>query len=217
MMATLPLCTYTFFTDAQCSSYVATHYPRAAKAYKGLRAGAFRADLFRYVLLYTQGGIWLDIPYGPGHGLQRVEQLIPNGADLVCSIDEPHPRRGLYQGFIAAKRGNPILRTAIEDVIARVAGKKGAAERSNLGMTGPVALRHACERVLGRKVLAGVNAADTSEGRVTVLAYRFTGHPSKGASGIVDAHGAQLIDTRAAEDYERSRLEPHYSTMRVRT
>lgn len=56
---------YRFFDDTAMDAFVKEHGPkvdgRVWEAYKRLAVGAARADLWRYLLMYVWGGIYLDV------------------------------------------------------------------------------------------------------------------------------------------------------------
>jgi mannosyltransferase OCH1-like enzyme len=53
---------YKFYTDDEAASFLETHFPpEILEAYKTLRPGAFKADLFRYCVLLIHGGVYADV------------------------------------------------------------------------------------------------------------------------------------------------------------
>ena len=56
--------TYRFYDDADCRDFIEGNYgPQLVDAYNQINPiyGAARADLFRYMVIYKTGGVWLDI------------------------------------------------------------------------------------------------------------------------------------------------------------
>lgn len=65
------------FDDADCRSYIKDNYEEdVLDAYDRLVPGAFKADLWRYCVLYKTGGIYLDIKFQcePGFSLLELTQ-----------------------------------------------------------------------------------------------------------------------------------------------
>lgn len=51
-----------FFSDEASGEFLETHFPPEVKeAYDALTAGAFKADLFRYCVLFIYGGVYADV------------------------------------------------------------------------------------------------------------------------------------------------------------
>src|SRR5687767_14781210 len=50
-----------FYDERSAEEYIARHAgPRALEAFRLCAFGAMQADLFRYVALLAEGGIWMD-------------------------------------------------------------------------------------------------------------------------------------------------------------
>jgi mannosyltransferase OCH1-like enzyme len=55
---------YHFYDDNQCREYIKDNFNKdVLHAFDKLIPGAFKADLWRYCILYKKGGIYLDIKY----------------------------------------------------------------------------------------------------------------------------------------------------------
>ncbi len=58
-------CIHYLFNDADCREFIAREYPPdVLMAYDLLIPTAFKADLWRYCVLYKYGGVYLDVKYG---------------------------------------------------------------------------------------------------------------------------------------------------------
>ena len=63
---------FSLFDDDECADFIRNNFEEDVyQAYQTLVPGAFKADLWRYCVLYINGGIYLDIKYRcvPGHNL----------------------------------------------------------------------------------------------------------------------------------------------------
>lgn len=85
--------------------------------------GAARADLFRYLIIYKYGGLYLDIK----SCVKSYIPEMPENADMwVSGWDKkahPHlfPETGEYQNwYIYARKGSPILKDIIEGIIDNI-------------------------------------------------------------------------------------------------
>lgn len=58
-------CIHYLFNDADCLEFIAREYPPdVLMAYQSLIPTAFKADLWRYCVLYKYGGVYLDVKLG---------------------------------------------------------------------------------------------------------------------------------------------------------
>ena len=57
---------YFLFDDNDCLEFIKNNYDEnVLNAYNSLIPGAYKADLWRYCILYKKGGLYLDIKYRP--------------------------------------------------------------------------------------------------------------------------------------------------------
>ena len=137
---------YTFYSDAAALRFVEAHAaPSEVQAYRSVRMGAQKADLFRLVALRYAGGVYADADTELRHPLRS---FVPAGASAVV---------GRFWGseFMAFEPGHPLLARALQRVSANVlrqvrwirAGNRTAHCKSPhscvLQVTGPMALRDA--------------------------------------------------------------------------
>jgi hypothetical protein len=106
---------YHLFDDAMCEAFIAEHFEAdVLAAFRKLKPGAFKADLWRYCIMYQKGGIYLDIKFRcvpPFTLLQLVESEHYVRDRQVCGIS------GIYQGLMVQAAGNPTLWRAIRCIV----------------------------------------------------------------------------------------------------
>jgi mannosyltransferase OCH1-like enzyme len=77
------------YDDADCREFIATEYGGdVLEAYDQLVPGAYKADLWRYCVLYKTGGIYLDIKFRCEPGFSLLE-LTDDNETFV--LDRPYP------------------------------------------------------------------------------------------------------------------------------
>lgn len=149
-----------FYDEGECAAFiyeeygqeVLDYYLRISKDY-----GAARADLFRYLALYRQGGVYLDVKSGASRPFDEVlrpydSYLLShwkNGADSAFHNWGVHPElKGMSKGefqqwFIVAAPGHPFLKAVIEHVLANidryVPGVHRTGAHAVWRVTGPIA------------------------------------------------------------------------------
>jgi len=118
------------FDDDDCREFIQDNFSAdVLHAFDSLIPGAYKADLWRYCVLYIYGGIYLDIKF---HCI--------NGFKLIALTEEEHfardrPDGCLYNGFIAVLPKNEILLKCVYQIISNVKNKYYG-ER-DLFITGP--------------------------------------------------------------------------------
>ncbi|VBB18282.1 glycosyltransferase [Yasminevirus sp. GU-2018] len=60
IISNVPYLTYLFFDDDDCVKFIREDYPRLIHVYNKIRPGAFKADMFRALYAYKNGGVYFD-------------------------------------------------------------------------------------------------------------------------------------------------------------
>jgi len=105
------------YDDADCYEFIKDHFdPEVAEAYDALIPKAYKADLWRYCVLYKRGGIYLDIKF------QNVGdfKLIDLTDREYFVRDLPESGRGIINGLIVALPGNHSLKKCIDRIVENV-------------------------------------------------------------------------------------------------
>jgi mannosyltransferase OCH1-like enzyme len=116
-----PTFEYHLFNDAECRQFIKDNYDAdVLEAYDTLLPGAFKADLWRYCILYDKGGVYVDIKFQcePGFSFEDillkgenfyVREYNDQGTGLYSHI--------LYTGVIASKPKNPVFQKCIRQIV----------------------------------------------------------------------------------------------------
>ncbi len=128
-----PTWEYRLYDEAAVKTYINSHYPALINLYERISPayGAAKADFFRYLLLYNEGGVYLDLK---STIKQPLDEVI-NDDDLYVlshwknAVGEIHEGMGLHkpvtkvsskgefqQWFIISAKGHPYLKAVIENV-----------------------------------------------------------------------------------------------------
>ena len=106
---------YRYFDDAGVEKFFVDNFGENGEETVALRtlvAGAFKADLFRYCILYLYGGIYVDADMVVR---EPFDEWLPFEASVVVPKDRTPC--ALFQAFIAAQPKSPLFRIAIDDII----------------------------------------------------------------------------------------------------
>lgn len=147
------------YDDADIEAFIRKHYgAEILRIYQKIDPsyGASRADFFRYLLIYAEGGVYLDIKSAITRPLDEV--ITPDDRYILSKWDNQpegkyfawgiHPDvsacwRGEYQQWhVIAVAGHPFLRAVIERVIHNIqhydATTTGVGFMGVLRTTGPI-------------------------------------------------------------------------------
>jgi len=123
---------YYLFDDDECREFISANFnEEVIYAFDALIPGAFKADLWRYCILYIHGGIYLDIKFNAtNHALDQFLDKEYYVRDLPT-----FGLHGIYNAFMVCKSGNPMLLQAINQIVENVNNKYYG--KSPLDVTGP--------------------------------------------------------------------------------
>ena len=123
------------FDDDDCKNFIKEHFGiKVSDAFDNLIPGAYKADLWRYCILYKKGGFYIDIKFHTNNF--NLKQL----ADKNYFVKDRDGRWennkiGIYNGFMVSKPKNPIFLNCINDIIKNV--NSGYMGLNSLHPTGP--------------------------------------------------------------------------------
>ena len=146
---------YNLFDDQDISDYI--HSPRVKNEFPGivecwnlLPIGVMKADLWRYCILYFEGGIYTDIDtilIQP----KFFEKIATSNARMIVGLETENPESQCFcQWTILSEAGHPILKTCISLIIQR--SKNGIdTQRAHFvhEFTGPTIWTHAINLSFG--------------------------------------------------------------------
>ena len=105
---------YCFHNTEERLVFVEKNFPGTiAKAYHRLTIGAAQADLWRLLVLYKHGGVYLDIDAHLVWPLKRITNRMPE-------IFIRYKNREATNYFIASRPQNPTIKALIEEVLFRI-------------------------------------------------------------------------------------------------
>jgi len=113
-----PAFTYHLYDDNDCYNFIKDNFNiEVLNAFDNLIPGAYKADLWRYCVLYKLGGIYLDIKYKPVKGFKFIN--LCEKEHWVLDADG----NGVYNALMVCKPNNPILLRAINQIVINVKTK----------------------------------------------------------------------------------------------
>ena len=108
-----------------------------ANVYNKLKPGAYKADLFRYCILYINGGVYLDIKFKLH--VKLVDLINKYGEiyvkDIVANLNDCQSKNPCFNGFIVSKPYNSVFLDCINQIKLNYETKYYGT--SSLSPTGP--------------------------------------------------------------------------------
>ena len=114
---------YNLFDDEDCRNFILNNFDSSVvEAFDNLIPGAYKADLWRYCVLYIHGGVYLDIKFKCINGFKLIELTDkeyfvkdrPGFADKI---------NGIYNAYMVCKAKNKILYKCIYQIVENVKNK----------------------------------------------------------------------------------------------
>jgi mannosyltransferase OCH1-like enzyme len=125
------------YDDKDCAEFIEDNFgEEVLNAYNSLIPGAYKADLWRYCVLYINGGVYLDIKYFTVNDFNLIQLT-----DREYFVKDIEPSgSGVYNAFMVCKPGNKKMLNCIKNIVKNVKNKfygEGA-----LAPTGPLLLKN---------------------------------------------------------------------------
>ena len=118
------------FDDNDCRNFIQTHFSKdVLLAFDSLVPGAYKADLWRYCVLYINGGIYVDIKYCCVNQFKFIE--LTEAEHFVLDVDGG----SIYNALLVCLPKNEILLKCINRIVENVATRYYGS--SCLDPTGP--------------------------------------------------------------------------------
>jgi hypothetical protein len=143
---------YILYDDKMIKEFLTENFDKnVMETYNKINKGAFKADLWRYCILYKYGGYYADID---SLCLGKIDNFVENNTDFIVPIDlnNSNNKHCLFNSFIGTIPNNPILLECINQIVFNV--KNNIIPTFNLDIAGP--------GLLGKKTNLYLGLKDTS-------------------------------------------------------
>jgi mannosyltransferase OCH1-like enzyme len=152
------------FDDNDCREFIKNNFDsHVLHAFDSLVPGAYKADLWRYCVLFKHGGIYLDIKLNCINGFKLIELTRSNHfvKDRISPLS-------IYNAFMVCKPRTPLLWYAICNIVFNVKTKFFG--KSALEPTGPVLLGNI---VLKNKIRPNIDMIHYKDGGYIIYKKKF--------------------------------------------
>lgn len=110
------------YDDEMAMKYIKSKDVELSRDFEMEPHGMFKADLFRIVILYHEGGYYMDCDMEPIVGLSQVQR---EDATFMSAID--FYGENVFQSFLAAAKGSPVLKDNL-DIFKRHYAERNSVE-----------------------------------------------------------------------------------------
>jgi mannosyltransferase OCH1-like enzyme len=134
---------YYLYDDNDCREFIKNNYDESVvNAFDSLIPGAYKSDLWRYCILYINGGIYFDLKFYTVTPLSSILHYGPTlfVKDRFLSYMRPKAKYNLYNAFMISTPKNPIFKYCIYDIVNSCKFK--LYKKNPLDITGPGLLGH---------------------------------------------------------------------------
>lgn len=110
---------FELFNDNDCRQFIEENFNKCVlEAFDNLIPGAFKSDLWRYCILYLNGGIYLDIKFGAINDFKIINLLKSN--NYVLDKHNNYENISIYNGLIITLPKNNYYLKCINSIINNV-------------------------------------------------------------------------------------------------
>jgi len=134
---------YHLYDDTDRYDFIKNYYPQLLDAYENLLPGAFKADLWRLLIIYQYGGVYIDIKQV--HFLPFSRIIRPDCKVFVCQDLQPGM---LWNALFGAVKNNPYIEYYIVNMIINI--NNNYYSNDVLGITGPKLMGECFNKMLNR-------------------------------------------------------------------
>jgi len=150
---------YYLYSDEACEKFIKDNFNEdVLAAYKILKPGAYKSDLWRYCVLYKLGGLYLDIKY---KSVVPLIDIIDNNPTIFVRDNKMMCNTKslpVYNAFIVSPPKEPIFKECIDEIVNYC--KNRSYDGGMLGTTGPC-------------LLSKIVTRDNSSDHVNQLPFKF--------------------------------------------
>jgi len=129
---------YYLYSDEECRSFIQDNYDSdVVNAFDSLIPGAYKSDLWRYCILYKNGGIYFDLKF---YTKAPLVSILKYGSTLLIkdrfmNIYDRKSKYNVYNAFMISTANNIIFKQCIDDIVNSCKFK--LYKKNPLDITGP--------------------------------------------------------------------------------
>lgn len=164
-----------YFDDNDCRNFIKEFFPEYIPEYDILIPTAFKADLWRLLVIYKYGGIYNDI----GHTyLVPINKIVRDEDEIVLCIEDINDyniskQAGIHNAFFASYPKSHLIKYFIDNIVNNIRNRIYG--KTPLSITGPHALGLLMNMYLGNNINSQLKRSiitdDKSKNKITYVEY----------------------------------------------
>jgi mannosyltransferase OCH1-like enzyme len=112
-----------YFSDEDVLKFIGDHFPDDLDAYNSLVPGAYKADVFRLMVLYKYGGVYNDIGHTFLVPIEEIKGPTSNHVFVKDMDDSINSFYWIHDAFIIAPAGSEIIKKMLDRALTNVKNK----------------------------------------------------------------------------------------------
>ena len=207
-----------YFSHREMDDFVVENFPQHSPGYHSVVPGAYKADIFRILLLSKYGGIYNDLPQTY---MQSIPSIVRDTDEFVSVVDfspdySTLGSKSIAQGFIAAYPSHPLIELTTQVIMNNVNSHNYGV--GCLDITGPRAVGRAFNRFLGRSDDIPLERGTYSHNGYTFQMLYYDVREDETQNFFIDQGGNRLIQAKfpgSGTLLYTNRQQPYYAEVWV--
>lgn len=201
---------YFFYDEDDRRNFIQKNYPSEyIEAYDSAIPGATKADLFRYLLLKKEGGIYIDCKSSL---FLPCREFIPLTKEFVAFRDLPHFPGTLMTAFIGSVPNHPMLENVISISMFNIRNKLYGINQ--LDVAGPQTFGRAFNRMINVEELTEIELGEYTNNTEVLGSMVFLKHNGNTFEAFVDKNNNPIVN-RVCPNYYNNPNRVDYYTLWV--
>lgn len=157
------------FDDAMMDNYIKhTQTPKIQECYHQLASGTAKADLWRYIVLYEEGGVYLDMD---AEIIECLDEMIQEDDRAILSREG---NKGYFlQWMMVFEKGHPFLKRTLELCVENIKQKKMG---TIFEITGPKMYTQAINECTGNENLYEIKDEEIQDEKYRIYGIDYPGY-----------------------------------------
>ncbi len=155
---------YFFYDNQERKDFISKYFPHCMKHYDSIIPGAYKVDLFRLLVLYHEGGVYLDDKV---FCIVSLREILEPTDKVYMMKDRGHVQDMpiIQNGFICSIPAHPLIKMCIDLYISNIKKKYYGANCLDIG--GPMMIGRIINRFIGRPELSKIKSFEKNGVRIS--------------------------------------------------
>lgn len=161
---------YQLYDDEECIEFLKGFDKKVYRSYLRILPGAFKADLWRYCVIFEFGGFYCDVDT---ICLGGIDEILLKDTKFVAAVDLNLGtfKHNLFNAFIGAERGSRIMQGCIDRIVENVNRNRTPKDMHPLDFSACGTLGRSVNDFLGREETASFVGKEGKVGSVNLLKF----------------------------------------------